>query len=452
MKIKKRYIVLALLAGAAVFGAVKFMSAKTKPSVTTVAAQKLQRKDIRSILSLKAPLEGTESIELVSNLHYEITSINVKEGDKVKKGQVLAVLNREKLLDEIQTQKDNILSQRQQLDEKLTKAQNAYDTAKKALDEKVKNRQQDYEKAQNALSQAKRKYENIEKLYANGAESREELLGAQKDMNDCQSVFDGFTVKNGKVVADESEILDIEQAQSGVTIKSGKAYALDSDLTTIAAAENDLKIKEKSLDDCDIKSTIDGTVTRVNTKVGRFADKTDNDKPMFIIENLNSLQMKVAVSEYDIDKVKLGQTVEIKADVLGSDMAKGTVSRISPTGEIKSSSSSERVIPVQIDILPDERLISGINATAGILTAESKNALCVPLESLFQDGEGKLFVFRVNSDSKTEKIPVTAGVENDTETEVISDSLNEGDNIIVSPDNDIPDGTIVALSDGGEKS
>ena len=42
--------------------------------------------------------------------------------------------------------------------------------------------------------------------------------------------------------------------------------------------------------DTQIKSPIDGTVVRVNTKVGRFADKTENDEPIFIIENLEVLE------------------------------------------------------------------------------------------------------------------------------------------------------------------
>lgn len=52
----------------------------------------------------------------------------------------------------------------------------------------------------------------------------------------------------------------------------------------------------------------------------------------------------------DIDRVQVGQEVEISADVLGKETVQGVVERISPTGEAKSSTSSERVIPVYIKV------------------------------------------------------------------------------------------------------
>lgn len=65
-----------------------------------------------------------------------------------------------------------------------------------------------------------------------------------------------------------------------------------------------------------LKAPIDGTVVRVNTKVGRFADKMENDAPLFVIENLDQLELEIKVSEYSIGKVALGQEAEISADIL----------------------------------------------------------------------------------------------------------------------------------------
>lgn len=81
--------VLAVAAGGFLF----FSGGKDGGIPVTVAA--VEQKDLRESVSLKAPLEGTETVEIVSNLHYEITAIHVKEGDRVQKGQVLAVLDSE---------------------------------------------------------------------------------------------------------------------------------------------------------------------------------------------------------------------------------------------------------------------------------------------------------------------------------------------------------------------
>lgn len=87
--------VLAVAAGGFLF----FSGGKDGGIPVTVAA--VEQKDLRESVSLKAPLEGTETVEIVSNLHYEITAIHVKEGDRVQKGQVLAVLDSEAMADEI---------------------------------------------------------------------------------------------------------------------------------------------------------------------------------------------------------------------------------------------------------------------------------------------------------------------------------------------------------------
>ena len=194
------------------------------------------------------------------------------------------------------------------------------------------------------------------------------------------------------------------------------------------------------MEECQITSPIDGTITRVNIKLGRFADETDDSKPMFVVENIDQLEMEVLVSEYDIGKIEIGQPVTITADILKEDSVTGVVDRISPTGEEKTG-TSERVIPITIKITGDSKnLIAGINAKAEILIAESKDVLILPLECLRENVDGSVSVLRLNQENKIEEISVTTGVENDLNVEVFSDMLQEGDNIIVSPTADLTEG------------
>ena len=85
---------------------------------------------------------------------------------------------------------------------------------------------------------------------------------------------------------------------------------------------------------------IDGTVVRVNTKVGRFADSVEDSEPLFIILNLYVLVMEIKVSEYSIGKVAVGQEAEISADILDGETVRGQVVSISPTGEEKGGGST----------------------------------------------------------------------------------------------------------------
>ena len=390
--------VLAVAAGGFLF----FSGGKDGGIPVTVAA--VEQKDLRESVSLKAPLEGTETVEIVSNLHYEITAIHVKEGDRVQKGQVLAVLDSEAMADEIGS------------------AQDALAMAQAQYEDSVRSQQQQYEQAVQALQTAQNAAERTAALFEVGGVSAEEQEQAQSALAEAQAAIKGFSVKDGKVQGSASELKSIETAR------------------------NALVRKQEALSDGKIISPIDGTVTRVNINVGRFADETDDNKPMFVVENLQQLQMKVNVSEYDIADIQAGQKAEITADVLKGQTVSGVVDRVSPTGELKEGSSAERVIPTVIRLTEsNEALIAGINAKAEIIIEEVQNVLAVPIEAVADNGDGTGTVMRVKEDSTVETLSVKLGLETDLEIEVISDALQVGDQLLLNRDG-IIDGMTVTIN------
>ena len=92
---------------------------------------------------------------------------------------------------------------------------------------------------------------------------------------------------------------------------SDRSYGLQ-----VENAAYELEKKQEELEKTEIKSEIDGTVVRVNSKVGQFADKVEDDKPIFSIENLDQLELEVKISEFSIGKVKEGQKALIGADII----------------------------------------------------------------------------------------------------------------------------------------
>ena len=58
-----------------------------------VVVTPLKKGEVTETLSVSGPVQGTDSVEVVSNLHAEILDLPVKEGDKVEKGQLLATLD-----------------------------------------------------------------------------------------------------------------------------------------------------------------------------------------------------------------------------------------------------------------------------------------------------------------------------------------------------------------------
>ena len=398
---KKKLLAGVVVAAVAAGGFLFFRGGGETAAPVNVVA--VEQQTLRDSVSLKAPLEGTETVEIVSNLHYEVTAINVKEGDRVTKGQVLAVLDTDAMADEIGS------------------AQDALALAQAQYEDSLRSKQLEYEQAVQTLQNAQKDAERNAALFEVGGVSAEENEKAQSALAEAQAAIKGFRVENGLV------------------------QGIASDLKNIETARNALARKQDSLSDGKIISPIDGTITRVNINVGRFADETDDKKPMFVVENLQQLQMEVAVSEYDVADIAVGQPVEITADVLKGQTVSGVVDRISPTGELKEGSAAERVIPTVIRLTEsNDALIAGINAKAEIIIAEAADALTVPIEAVLDNGDGTGTVMRVKEDNTVEALTVELGLENDLNVQLISSALQPGDLLILNPEG-VTEGMTVAV-------
>ena len=400
---KKRKIIL-IAAAALVAGAIGFNAlAGARQSAPAVGVLNPARKDIENRLAVSGPVAGTDSVDVVSNLHAEVLSIPVQEGDKVTEGQILAVLDDTDLKKEVAIAKNN------------------YDLAVSTCAEQDRQARSGYEKAVQDFQTAQANYDRAKALYDSGSTSYVELETAQNNLNDARRQRDSYTLRDGVAVADGSYRLQVEKARF------------------------DYEKVEEQLGDTQIKSPIDGTVVRVNTKIGRFADTTENDAPIFIIENLEVLEMEIPVSEYSIGKVAVGQEADITADILDGQVAKGQVISISPTGEVRGGGSTERVIPTTIRIMDQNtKLIAGITARAEILLEEAKDALSVPASAILSSG-GEDYV-QVVSNSQIHWVPVELGVEGDVDTEVIpadGENLDESSFVVSAPNEAYAEGMTV---------
>ena len=439
LKFKKWKILIAIvLIAVIVFAGFKIKRNDNAPKGIQVTTFPVEKGNIEQVLETTAPLTGTESIDVVSKLHYKITEINVKEGDKVTKDQIIARLDTESLQKDIKQLQDNVELLQIQLNEAKNSTNNSYELAKSQLDENIANKQKEYEKAVSVMNEAERKLKNVQTLFDGGIETAENVKLAQLEYDNAKREVENYNAVNGQIVATTSELQNLENISDVSNIESMEK--------NIEIAQRNIERKKEELSECNIKSGINGTVTRVNSKVGRFADDTENSKPMFVIENIDRLQMKVNVSEYDISKIKEGQKVTVSAEVLGEETVEGVVSRISPTGEEKSG-TTERVIPIVIDITgQNDKLIAGINAKAKIHINESIDTLYVPLECIHDDGDGKYSIYRVNEENKIEIIPVELGVENDVNIEIKGEGIDVGNKIIMSPDpTTMTEGTVVMV-------
>lgn len=406
---KKRFWVISIIIVAAVIviGSLNKNKGAAEVSVNVVP---LETKTLEQIISVKAPLEGIEKADVVSPLNYEIIDIRVKEGDLVKKDQILAVLDSD------------------ELEEFISKEENQIELSQLELKDKQKALQIEYDKAVLNIKELETSYIQNKELLQNEIITQEAFNKIENSLNDAKKSLESFNVSEGKIVLSSSELKRIE------------------------IQKQELEKKKEDLEKVFIKSPIDGTVTRVNVNLGRYAKDTDDGKPMFVVENLNKLQMKIFVSEYDISKIKIGQTAFITSDVIKNETAKGVVSRISPTAEQKDNNTMERVIPVVIDIAEKpESLIAGVIATAKIEVDRADNVYAVPSGAIVVDENNENKVFVLNEDNTIKSIKVELGLETDLETEIISNELINSMKIVINPDLSLTDGMIVMPNDSTKK-
>ena len=392
---KKKRIEAVLAVAAAVCLAVRCTAGGS--TLSQVPSMALAKGDVVSSLSLTGPVSGTDSADVVSNLHSEVLEIRVKEGDTVEKGQVLAVIDRTDAQKEVDV------------------AQNAYDLAVSEYNESLRDTKIGYEKAKQDYSTASLNYERNKTLFEAGAISSAEFEAVGNALSDARRAVEGYRMENGQAVPDESYELKVKAAQ----------FELDQ--------------KKRDLEDTEVKSPISGTVVRVNSKVGQFADKPEDEKPMFIIENLAQLEMELQISEYSVGDVSVGLPVDITADILNGKTVTGTITSISPTGEEKTgSASTERVVPAIVSIdKADSGLIAGITARASIVTERAEDVFKVPSSAVRtgEDGSRQIAVLKEGT-GIVHFVSVDTGVESDLETEIIpiGEELTEGMTLLLTPD------------------
>ncbi|EHI56174.1 hypothetical protein HMPREF9333_00704 [Johnsonella ignava ATCC 51276] len=389
-KLKIFFIILGLII---VIFIVKGLLGGKKAAAVPVESSVLEKGHIEDALNVTGPVEGTDSVTITSGIHGKITEINVKEGDEVVAGETI--------LAKIDTQ---------ELQSRLETARGNYELAIANKDEKIKNDQSSYNKAAQALNAAQNEYNRKAELVAAGASPQSELDSAANALNSARADMAQYRTKDGKL--DPGESYDIQ----------------------ISNAKLEVERLEKQLEDATLIAPISGTVTRVFAKVGRFADQAvDNNPTLITIEKLDKLQLRLSVSEYSIGKVKLGQKVDISADMLGSEnTVQGTVEKISPSGEERQGNSGERVIPVNVGIADGSGLISGINAKAKIVIQEKDDVYTVPIGAIGDDGNGQSMMqfIEETGDGKTgviKAVPVETGIEGELNVELLEDSLKSLD-------------------------
>jgi HlyD family secretion protein len=330
----------------------------------------------------------------------------VKEGDKVKAGQLLVELDESTA----RAEAARALAQVRAAQADLASVRNG------GTHEEVISNQSELNRAQAEFQAAQRNLEAVKKLQQTGAASPAEVQDAQSRVNNAQSQVNLLQQKT----TNRFGVPEVERAQSALS-QAQAAYA---------AAQDALA---KSI----VRTTVAGTVYYLPVKQGGFVNPGDM---IAQVADLSRVMVRAFVDEPDIGRVAQGQPVKITWDALPGRTWEGTVTQVPSTVQVRGSRTIGEVT-LSIDN-SDRKLLPNVNVSAVITTAKHESTLTVPREAVHQD-DGKRYVFQVVGD-KIKRKDVETSISNLTLIEVTR-GINEGDRIALGSLNGQPlrDGAVV---------
>jgi len=389
----KKKIIWAVLIIAAISSVIYFGLRGKKTSSDQVKTKEAALGDIDSYLSTTGTVKSKVNDEYFSQ-SLKIKKVNVKVGDKVKTGDIIASYDTSDLELQVKTlnlQYDNAVLARNDL---YNQNKQADDQDKKISD--LKNRI--------ALNTDPNKYTDLNNQLTQAAADRAKMM---------------------KVSSEK-----LQQADNSVSLSK---LSLDSAKDKLNQAKEGIKVKNS------------GVVTELNIKDDSLPNSMS---AAAVVQDLSKLYVQLQVSKYDANSIKVGQSSTVK---LRDKEYKGRVTEIDPAATTSVSASGQTTnLGVNVDILdnaPDLKV--DFDVDVDILTGSAKNVLKIPGESIVTDKDGLNSVFIYENGKAAEK-KVTLGVQSDTEAEV-KEGIKEKDIVILNPTASIENGTAVTLQNGDGK-
>ncbi len=321
-----------------------------KDEGTKVTAEKVQRRSITEIVNASGKVYPEIEVKVSPDISGEITELTVKEGDSVKKGQVVARIYA-----------DIYAIQADQAASGVIQSQAQVDNSKAALDALKAN-----------LDQAEKTYKMQKELYDDKVISRNEF-------NTAEATY-------------KSAVANYNAARQGIR---GNEAATKSAQSNLAKANKDLSRTA-------LLAPMNGVVSLLNVKKGErvVGSNMMAGTEMLRIADMSKIEVRVDVGENDVPKVKLGDSAVVKVDAYGDRKFKGIVTQIASSNNgaasqtVAANTSTDvtnykvyiRLLPESYVDLNDSRgtfpFRPGMSASADIQTKTHSNVLSVPINAV----------------------------------------------------------------------
>jgi HlyD family secretion protein len=379
--VKRKWKIILALVGVLVVAGGIFASVKARQKgIVDVQTGKVVKMDLTSVVTASGEIKPRNYVNIGANVMGRIIEIEVKEGDRVSKNQVLAKL------ESVQAQAD-VAAQQAGLNTAGADAA-AAEAGLKAMDENLKTAQATIDRSKADLEKARLDFDRGKKLY-------EEKLIAKQDYDSRKAQYDSMEAAVREAEARYTQM----KAQREQT-----ASQLSASQKRIAQAQATLNRFSDVLQKHSAVSPIDGIVTNLPVRVGEtVVPGIQNSSASLImtIADMSLITAEVKVDETDIVNVKLDQAADVTIDAMPNRTFKGHVIEIGNTAILRSTglaasqsavSSQEAKdfkVVVALDNPPAE-IRPGLSCTAKVITATRQKALAIPIQALTVRQRGDL--------------------------------------------------------------
>ena len=430
---------------AVVAGGAAFAVSEWRKGFTTVQTGAVMRQELTSVVTASGEVKPLTYTNVLGEGIGKITEIVVKEGDHVKKGDVLLRLESVQPAADVNAQRAGIT---------------AADAGVKAADANNLSAQEDIKSRAADLEHAKLDFDRGQLLFKEG-------LIPKQDFDTRKATYDGAVAALASAQARaEQARAQLAQARSGLTQNQAMLGRLSDILhkTTYTAP-------------------INGVVTYIAVRVGENVVpgiQNATGSYLMTISDMSVVTSEVMVDETDIVSVKLGEDAEVTIDALPGKFFRGKITEVGTQAVLRSSglastqsttgNQEAKDFKVVVTLQnPPDGLRPGLSSTAKITTAQRKNVLAVPIQALAErtkkdleeaakengqtsvtlaadrpaqgtgsDGSGSTSTLEKNPEVQGVFVvrnkralfaPVTTGITGVTDIEVVN-GLQEGDQII----------------------
>ena len=432
-----------------------------RSSQTEFLTESVEQKTVPIYITANGTVNPVRSINLSPKSSGLVETLLVEEGNRVAKGQVIAIMDDANLQGELVQMQGQLAQQEANLD-RLVAGERSEDiaSAEAALAEAIANLQElqngnrtediaqasaRLEQAQATLQQREATWSRYQELYTAGAISQEELEQKRTDrdvaraqVNETQEALTLQTTGTRPEQIRQAEARVEQQRQTLTALRTGsRVEDIDQAQGQIQAAQGTLQTVQTRIQDTQVTAPFDGVISQIYAEIGSFVSPStsggggiDASSSSILMLSSSRNQVWVNLPESKIANIQLGQPVTFKADAFPGETFRGEVEHIASQAAVSQNVTSFEV-KVAIDEQSAEQLKIGMNVEAQFEVGNLEQALLVPNAAVVKrtDGEG---VNVLKRDGEPQIQPIQTGVTSGSQTEIV-EGLDGDEQVLISP-------------------